>query len=465
MLVPRSGMFEEATMQGQNKTQNRSKAGTLRAAAYLRESTEEQGQGFSPQTQRQAIAEFAADNDMKLVGEYCDFHSGWRTSEGRPEFQRLMADAADGKFNVVLVFHTSRFARSQLEARRYKQLLRERLGIRVISATHLLGTLPWGYTRDKETGVAVPVPAQARVVLELFKRYARGEESDRSLAAWLNAQGALSNRGREFRSDTVREMLCNTAYTGYVSSRRSQDRTIRGLHDPLVSEELFDRVQEVRAYRAHVTRPSRASDEYLLRKLLCCARCGGRMQGTTGSRPPVRRYQCATRRHGGYCDQPITKAQPLEDQLVDWLQQIQPAPEMRKRLLAAMDDATQQSADQVRRRELIDQLDRLKDIYVFGDLTKAQYTMRRQTIQADLELLDPTLDPAIAQAEQVLSNFSEFWELETSPRERHRFLLSLFEQVFVDGKEILAVKPRGRLACYFQAATELSANPVKVRRD
>jgi hypothetical protein len=56
-------------------------------------------------------------------------HSGWRKSEARPEFQRLMADAADGKFEVVLVYHTSRFARNQVEARRYKQLLRERLGI------------------------------------------------------------------------------------------------------------------------------------------------------------------------------------------------------------------------------------------------------------------------------------------------------------------------------------------------
>jgi DNA invertase Pin-like site-specific DNA recombinase len=35
-----------------------------------------------------------------------------------------MADAADGKFDVVLVYHTSRFARNQVEARRYKQLRR-----------------------------------------------------------------------------------------------------------------------------------------------------------------------------------------------------------------------------------------------------------------------------------------------------------------------------------------------------
>ena len=39
---------------------------------------------------------------------------------------------AEGKFDVVLIYYTSRFARTQVEARRYKQLLRERLGIRVV---------------------------------------------------------------------------------------------------------------------------------------------------------------------------------------------------------------------------------------------------------------------------------------------------------------------------------------------
>ena len=70
------------------------------------------GQGFSPDAQREGIRRFALENDLELVGQYCDFHSGWRKSEARPEFQRLMADAAAGRFDVVLVFHTSRFATS-----------------------------------------------------------------------------------------------------------------------------------------------------------------------------------------------------------------------------------------------------------------------------------------------------------------------------------------------------------------
>src|SRR5437773_10970559 len=202
-----------------------------RAVAYVRESTEEQGQGFSPDAQREAIRKFAAENGLALVGEYCDFHSGWKRADARPEFQRLMSDAAERRFDCVLVYHTSRFARNQVEARRYKHMLRERLGIKVLAVTqplgddhsdpsaflaesihemfdeyysvslsfwtrtglrekarqgHLVGTLPWGYRRAPDTGLAAPDPERAPVVLDLFERYATGQESDRPLAAWLN---------------------------------------------------------------------------------------------------------------------------------------------------------------------------------------------------------------------------------------------------------------------------------------
>src|SRR5438477_1463508 len=110
-----------------------------RAVAYVRESTEEQGQGFSPDAQREAIRTFAAENGLALVGEYCDFHSGWKRADARPEFQRLSSDAAERRFDCVLVYQTSRFARNQVEARHYKQMLRERLGIKVLSVTQPLG--------------------------------------------------------------------------------------------------------------------------------------------------------------------------------------------------------------------------------------------------------------------------------------------------------------------------------------
>jgi site-specific DNA recombinase len=218
---------------------------------------------------------------------------------------------------------------------------------------HLVGLLPWGYLRDLKTKLAVLHPWRAPLVLEMFKRYDTGQESDRSLAMWLNAKGARTRRDREFCADTVRDMLRNAAYCGYVSGQRDTAKTIKGLHEPIVPEELFDSVQRLRAYRATVKQPSPPSDEYLLRKMLRCERCGARMHGTRGSRPPIRRYLCSSGRHGKACGQTITKAEPLEAQLADWLRAFQPDAELRKRILDAITaHANAQSDGTDRRAEL-----------------------------------------------------------------------------------------------------------------
>lgn len=151
----------------------------------------------------------------------------------------------------------------------------------------------------------------------MFEKYATGRESDRSIAAWLNATGARTARGRLFSKDTVREMLCNAAYCGYVSGGRDKSRAIRGLHEPIVTEQLFDRVQEVRSWRTRVVKPGPPSDEYLLRKVLRCERCGARMHGTRGSKSMERRYMCSTRRYGNSYGEKIVKANKLESQLID----------------------------------------------------------------------------------------------------------------------------------------------------
>jgi|GEM_PF-304854 DNA invertase Pin-like site-specific DNA recombinase len=475
-----------------------------RAVAYIRESTEEQGQGFSPDAQRESIRRFAPENNLELIGEYCDFHSGWRKSEARPEFQRLMADAAEAKFDVVLVFHTSRFARNQIEARRYKQLLRERLGIRVVSVSqpmgedhtdpsaflaesihemfdeyysvslsfwtrsglkekarqgHLVGSLPWGYVRDLATKLAVPDPPRAPLVLQLFERYATGQESDRTLAAWLNATGARTARGRQFGKDTVREMLCNAAYAGYVSGLRDKSRAIKGLHEPIVTDELFDRVQEVRGWRTRVVKPGPPSDEYLLRKLLLCERCGARMHGTRGSKAAVRRYMCSTRRYGHSCGERIVKAEALEDQLVDWIRAFQPDSRLHDLLLqtteAAIAERHEQPAE--RRNELLGQLKRLQDLYVLGDLTKAQYIMRRQALEEELQRQGPPTKPATDRVRALLDEFPRFWDLETEPAERRKLLLSLFEQIWAQNGQIVAVQPHDDFLPYFQTIKHTSA--------
>jgi hypothetical protein len=211
-------------------------------------------------------------------------------------------------------------------------------------------------------------------------------------------------------------------------------------------------------------KPGPPSDDYLLRKLLHCERCGARMHGTRGSRPPVRRYLCATRRHGDGCDQPITRAEPLEEQLVEWVSDFRPDEELRATILASIRSAARSSNDDaLRRRELVGQLERLRDLYLMGDLSKSEYVLRRQALEEELAQAQPPFDAHLDKAEELLGDFGRVWVLEDDPAKRRRLLATLFDRVWQDGGTIVAVKPREAFLRYFQTVDELARHREKER--
>jgi hypothetical protein len=197
-------------------------------------------------------------------------------------------------------------------------------------------------------------------------------------------------------------------------------------------------------------------DERVGRHHLYCEHCGERMHGTRGSATAVRRYVCSTRRYGNACGEPIVKAEPLEAQLVDWIRTFAPDEQLRDLMLTAIcGTAPETDTDSTRRRELTTQLERLQDLYVMGDMTKAQYVMRRQALEDELERIGPPTDPQLDQAAALLSDFGRFWEIEPSPAERRKLLASVFERIWEHGGTIVAVKPRAPFARYFHAAETL----------
>jgi hypothetical protein len=69
----------------------------------------------------------------------------------------------------------------------------------------------------------------------------------------------------------------------------------------------------------------------------------------------VRRYLCSGRRLGHGCEQPITKAEPLENQLADWLRAFQPDTDLRALVLNKIaEQARQESSGPNRKAELAD---------------------------------------------------------------------------------------------------------------
>jgi site-specific DNA recombinase len=466
-----------------------------RAVAYVRESTEEQGRGYSPDGQRQAIARYVTEHGMDLVEEYLDFETG-RLADKRPGFQRLIEDAMEHRFECVLIFHTSRFARNTIEAKRYKRLLRAELGIDVISVTQplgadvddpaaflsesvheifdeyysvslsfwtkmglrekarqgrLTGSLPWGYTKGSED-IAIPDPEKASYVRQLFELYATGQHTDRTLAEWLNVRGQRTARERRFSSDTVREMLCNAAYAGYVSARRDRSKAIKGLHHPPIDEALFDRVQELRRLRAPTLKPGRPSDRYLLRGLAHCRRCHARMHGTGVGRNHVARYYCSTRRTSHDCDQPVAPADEVERQLARFIAGFKPDTGLREEILRrlATVSGTETSEATKRRAALEERLRRMRDLYELGDLERADYVARRGAIHAELNALAPDPTPDLDQARSVLEDFTTFWRTETEADAKRQFLALIFEGVWLDERRVVAVQPKPSFLPFFE---------------
>ena len=82
-----------------------------KVALYARVSTEEQTSNFSLASQMELLRKHAADNKYDVFGEYIDDgYSG--TSFERPQFQRLMEDSREGRFQLVLVYRVDRFFRN-----------------------------------------------------------------------------------------------------------------------------------------------------------------------------------------------------------------------------------------------------------------------------------------------------------------------------------------------------------------
>ena len=195
------------------------------------------------------------------------------------------------------------------------------------------GSIPYGYLRNPQENTFDVDPDAAPIVRRIFLLRAEGTPFN-AIAKRLNAEGipspgklrclrGVSQSDRFAQSEwirgTIRKITCDPVYLGnriHGKIRRShigEDKTKRapsewqvipGCHMPLISEALFQRVQEVNRTelqrRGAFSQRAKPDEDFrdLLRGKLFCGDCGGRMiamkrnQRVTSSLPPVIFYQC-----------------------------------------------------------------------------------------------------------------------------------------------------------------------------
>ena len=98
-------------------------------------------QDASPQQQRDELTKLAARDGFHLVGEYFDDAISGDRTDKRHAFQRMIADAARGKFKAILCWDQDRFGRfDSVEAGFYIHPLRQ-AGVRLVTVAQ--GAVDW----------------------------------------------------------------------------------------------------------------------------------------------------------------------------------------------------------------------------------------------------------------------------------------------------------------------------------
>ena len=284
-----------------------------RVVAYARFSSNNQREE-SIDAQLRAIQDYCERNDYKLIGIYTDEAQSAKT-DNRDDFKNMIDDIMKEKIDIdaVLVHKFNRFARNKYDSALYKKRLRD-IGIKVISVTQPIDDSPEGrileslieamdeyYSENlalevkkgmlenalkgKHTGggklLGLSVDSEgyyypdesAPIVHRIFKEYADGIPKTQ-IVDRLNREGYRNQYGRPFQVRTITDLLQNEKYIGNFVYNHTQTEVIRLegiIKDPIVEEDLWDRVQKLRKDSG---KPKHRKGKDLMTGKMRCGICG-----------------------------------------------------------------------------------------------------------------------------------------------------------------------------------------------
>ena len=281
-----------------------------RVAAYCRVSTDKKEQKSSYQIQMRYYEQMIREKpEWEFVGIYADEGITGTMASKRDEFLRMINDCANGKIDMVITKSISRFARNTLEVLQYVRLLRDKnvavlfeeenintltmdgeMLLTVLSSVyqqeventsaHIMRGLHMrmergepigfqgclGYDYHKGSKTITVNRKEAEIIRYIYQRYLEGA-GGAMIARELENLGWKTKIGNtHWNPGSVISILCNEKYTGTllmgksytvdpITKRRltnngeSNKYSIKNHHEPIISTETFEKVQEIRKNR------------------------------------------------------------------------------------------------------------------------------------------------------------------------------------------------------------------------
>ncbi len=339
-------------------------------------------------------SEWCAAQGLPVLGVYADYAvSGM--ADTRPQYEAMMAALREGRADTVVIYDQSRMFRDMTLWFALRREL-ERLGVRMCSVTqplvggdlrdpanfmnegvtalfnhmwvlqtrqkvvakmrhmastgqHTGGKPPLGYRI--EGGRLVVDDREAAIVRRIFSEYASGR-SYKAIIDGLNADGLKTKRGNSFGTNSLHDLLHNEKYIGvmtYGKALHREDGTrnthakdmadvirIEDAHPPIVSREIFDRVQDRMSgnKRDRGGRPATKRD-YPLRGKVFCGECKSPMV-VNSSQYTYDYYKCGAAKRTHTCDNKPIRVDALERIVADIVRRILGQPVMVDSMVSAM---------------------------------------------------------------------------------------------------------------------------------
>jgi site-specific DNA recombinase len=334
-------------------------AGAIQVVLYARVSSKDQEkEGFSIPAQLRLLRDYAETKGFAIAHEFTDVETAKEI--GRTNFGQMLAylKKHPGTCRTILVEKTDRLYRNikdyatvdeldvavhlvkeneiiSRDSRSSEQFVH---GIKVLMARNYSLNLgeetvkgmtekaragfypscaPVGYRNvDDVDGkrIIVPDPEAASVVAEVFERFATGRHSVKALVRELNSEG-YKLRGRNLYSSVIHQILRKRLYTGDFDW---DGKTYAGTHEPLVTRERWQRVQELLDARAE-NRVRKVKHDFPYTGLINCGHCNCLLVGELKKGKYVY-YHCTGNR--GKCAEPYTREEVLTRDFAAVLQEL-----------------------------------------------------------------------------------------------------------------------------------------------
>ena len=277
----------------------------LKVTYYARVSTDKYEQLNSLENQVTYYENYIKENSKwTFVEGYIDEGISGTSTNKRDSFKRMIRDAKNGKFNLIITKEISRFARDTLDSISYtRKLLEYGVGVffqydhintfnsdselrltimasiaqeevrklservkfgfqRSIESGKVLGNdAIWGYKKDKCK--LVVVEEEAEIIRKIFDMYVNEHLGMRSIGNKLADEGIFNKNGKPFQQGTIKYILTNPKYKGYYCGNKTRvidyhtkQRVNINEEDwklyednvsvpPIVSEYIWEKAQEI----------------------------------------------------------------------------------------------------------------------------------------------------------------------------------------------------------------------------